>query len=156
MSAPATDGPGALDRSPVGVLSARLGSTDANRWITGLSLGGLVIAALLALVGGMPFDLPMPTHRIGLVTPTCGLTRGSTALVRGDAALAWRYNPASLAVIAFGILGLARAAIGFATKRWLNLSVRLSPTVWIVLGVLFALLWVHQQGNAEFVMNARL
>lgn len=31
--------------------------------------------SLLAVVGGMPFDLPMPTHGIGLVTPTCGLTR---------------------------------------------------------------------------------
>jgi hypothetical protein len=156
VSAPATGGPGPFDRSPVGALSARLGSTDTNRWITGLSIGGLVAAALLALIGGMPFDLPMPTHGIGLVTPTCGLTRGSTALIRGDAALAWRYNPASLAVIAFGIFGLARAAIGFTTKRWLNLSVRLSPAAWIALAVVFAILWVHQQGNAEFVMNARL
>lgn len=73
--------------------------------------------------GPGPLDLPMPTHEMGLVTPTCGL---------------------------------ARAAVGFTTKQWLNLSARLRPTAWIVLGVLFAVLWVHQQGNAEFVMNARL
>lgn len=56
-------------------MRASLGTTDANPWITRLSLAGLITAALLAVVGGMPFDLPMPTHGIGLVTPTCGLTR---------------------------------------------------------------------------------
>lgn len=137
------------------IIRASLGTTDANPWITRLSLAGLTIAAVLAAVGGMPFDLPMPTHGIGLVTPTCGLTRGSTAFVRGDASLAWRYNPASLAVITFGALGIARAAIGFTTKRWLNLTVRLPTAAWIVLGVLFIALWVHQQSNADFVMNAR-
>ena len=62
---------------------------------------------------------------------------------------------AGLAVIAFGAFGLARATVGITTKRWLNLSLRLTTTAWIVLGVLFVALWVYQQGNADFVMNAR-
>lgn len=95
------------DRPQPGVLSASISTTDSNRWITALALGGLTAATLLSVAGGTPFDLPMPTHAIGLVTPTCGLTRGSTALVGGDAALAWRYNPASVVVVAFGVFGLA-------------------------------------------------
>ena len=75
------------DRPQPGVLSASISTTDSNRWITALALGGLTAATLLSVAGGTPFDLPMPTHAIGLVTPTCGLTRGSTALVGGDAAL---------------------------------------------------------------------
>lgn len=155
MSQASAHGSKPKNRSHLGEMRASLGTTDANPWITRLSLAGLITAALLAVVGGMPFDLPMPTHGIGLVTPTCGLTRGSIALVRGDAALAWRYNPVSLAVIAFGAFGLARATVGITTKRWLNLWLRLTTTAWIVLGVLFVALWVYQQGNADFVMNAR-
>lgn len=143
------------DRPQPGVLSASISTTDSNRWITALALGGLTAATILSVAGGTPFDLPMPTHAIGLVTPTCGLTRGSTALVGGDAALAWRYNPASVVVVAFGVFGLARAVVGFTTKRWLDISVRLTTTARFVLVIAFVVLWIYQQGNAEFVMNAR-
>lgn len=69
--------------------------------------------------------------------------------------MAWRYNPASVVVVAFGVFGLARAVVGFTTKRWLDISVRLTTTARFVLVIAFVVLWIYQQGNAEFVMNAR-
>ncbi|WP_373281586.1 DUF2752 domain-containing protein [Ilumatobacter nonamiensis] len=61
----------------------------------------------------------MPTYRVGLVTPTCGLTRGSTAITRGDFTLGWRYNPASFLVMLFGLVGIARTVVGLSAHRWI-------------------------------------
>jgi hypothetical protein len=142
----------------VGVVTSvrvSVGDRDEVRWFTVVSVGGLVAAAVLAIIGGLPFDLPMPTHAVGWVTPTCGLTRGSTALVRGDLGLAWRYNPASFAVVLFGVLGLVRAGVGRLGGRWIN--VRLPPSrSWLVVGALFVVvLWAHQMSNAPFIIESR-
>ena len=138
--------------------SVRLDVSDQDRMrlVTILALGGLVLAAVLALIGGLPFDLPMPTHAIGWVEPSCGLTRGSTAIARGDLSLAWRYNPASFLAVAFGAVGLCRAIIGFLTRRWINVEGRLGVPGWIAIVVAIAGLWLHQQNNADFVINSRL
>lgn len=138
------------------ILDVTVGPEDQQRIITRLAVGGLMLAALLAIVGGLPVDLPMPTHLVGWVEPTCGLTRGSTAIARGDPGLAWRYNPASFAVIAFGVLGLARALIGGLAGKWVNVDARIGPVGWAVLLGGLVLLGLHQQANAQFVMDARL
>jgi hypothetical protein len=129
---------------------------DQARWVTWTTILGLMAAAALALVGGLPFDLPMPSYRLGVVTPTCGLTRGSTALVRGDVTLAWRYNPASFIVIAFGALGVARTAAGVLASRWIVVNCTRSRTAWILIGGSIATFWLYQQSNAEFIINSRL
>lgn len=128
---------------------------DTMRWWTWLSLVGLAVAVVLALIGGFPLDTPMPTHSFGWVEPTCGLTRGSTAIARGDLGLAWRYNPASFAVIAFGLAGIARFAVGAVTGRWLRLSIRPRRAGWILLSFGFVALWAYQQSNAEFIIHSR-
>ena len=125
------------------------------RWVTVVSVGGLVAAGVLAAIGGLPFDLPMPTHAFGWVTPTCGLTRGSTALVRGDPGLAWRYNPASFAVVLFGLLGLVRTAVGWLGGRWLNVKVRPNKAWWVAAALSIGLLWAQQMTNAQFIIHAR-
>lgn len=142
--------------SLLGRVDATVGPADRLVIVTRLAIGGPVVAVVLAVIGGMPFDLPMPTHLIGWVEPTCGLTRGSTAIVRGDFALAWRYNPASFAVLAFGVAGLVRAAAGMLAGRWVNVNARIGPLGWMALLVGFVLLGLHQQANAQFVMDARL
>lgn len=124
-------------------------------WWTWLSIGGLVAAAVLAAIGGFPLDTPMPTHAFGWVEPTCGLTRGSTAIARGDLALAWQYNPAAFVVVGFGIVGAARALIGTASHRWFTIAVRPGRLGWSVLAAAFVLLWAHQQSNAAFSIHAR-
>lgn len=123
--------------------------------LTAVTLAGLASAVVLAVIGGLPFDLPMPTQRYGWVEPTCGLTRGSTALAGGDLTRAWSYNPASYLVVAFGLFGASRAAWGWLTGRWLTLRLRPSRLGWVLIGVAVVALWAHQQSNADFVIHAR-
>lgn len=129
--------------------------SDGMRWWTSVSVAGFGVAMVLALVGGFPVDVPMPTHSFGWVEPSCGLTRGSTALVRGDLALAWRYNPLSYLVVLFGVSGVARWVAGRSSARWVHVSVRLRPLGWSVLAVLVIAFTLYQQSNAEFIINAR-
>jgi Protein of unknown function (DUF2752) len=130
--------------------------TDSMRWLTYLAGGGVLAAAALALIGGFPFDTPMPTHAIGWVEPTCGLTRGATAIARGDFATAWRYNPASFLVMGFGVLGVIRTVVGLAAHRWVNVKVTGSWKAWAVLGFALVALWAYQQTNAAFIIHARV
>ena len=126
------------------------------RWLTTGAIGGVILAFVLAAIGGFPFDMPMFTHGFGLVEPTCGLTRGSTAIARGDFATAWQYNPAAFVVMAFGVAGVVRTVVGFTTHRWITVSWRTGRLGWIVMGLAFIALWAYQQQHADFIMNARV
>jgi hypothetical protein len=150
--------PGDLRRIDLMPMRMRLwvGPRDGSPAITRLALGGLLLALVLARIGNLPFDIPMPTHAFGWVEPTCGLTRGSTALVRGDPTLAWRFNPASYLVLATGLLVVVRAAFGLVTGRWVNVAGRIRFPGWVLLVAVLVVLEIHQQGNATFVMTARL
>jgi hypothetical protein len=128
---------------------------DRMRWWTWMSFGGVAAAMVLALLGGFPFDTPMPTHSFGWVDPTCGLTRGSTAIARGDLALAWRYNPTSFLVMGFGVAGVIRAGAGITKGRWLNVSLRLGPFGWVLVALAVIALTAYQQSNAEFIIRSR-
>lgn len=132
------------------------GPKDELRWVTILTGVGVIAAVFLALIGGYPFDTPMPTHEFGWVEPTCGLTRGSTAIARGDFGLAWQYNPASFLVMGFAVAGLLRTVIGLTTHRWLNVSWRFNRVAWAVIAIAIAVLWIHQQQNATFIINSRV
>ena len=134
---------------------ASVGDHDEVRWLTVLSAGGLAVAAVLAVVGGLPFDLPMPTHAVGWVTPTCGLTRGSTALIRGDLDLAWHYNPASFAVMSFAVLGVVRAAVGRFCGFWVNVRLRPRRSWLVAVAILVLVLWAQQMTNASFIIHSR-
>lgn len=99
----------------------------------------------------------MRSHLVGVVTPTCGLTCDTTALVRGDAAADVELQPRRrLRRRAVGAAGLARATIGIGLGRCSGVVVRLHLVGWAAFGVGAALLWVHQQSGADFVMHARL
>lgn len=137
-------------------VEAAFGRTDTMRWVTYLTVGGVFAAIVLAVIGGFPLDTPMPTHSFGWVEPTCGLTRGSTAIARGDFATAWHYNPASFLVMGFGLAGLVRTAVGVTTHRWANVKMTWSRAGWLVVGVAFFALWAYQQTNADFIINARV
>jgi len=133
----------------------RVSGWDTAPWLTWVSALGLVAAVVLAAMGGLPFDIPMPTYRFGVVTPTCGLTRGSTAIARGDFALAWRYNPASYLVIGVGAIGVVRSVVGATTRRWITVNCTRSRIVWVIIGASIMAFWLYQQSNAEFIMTSR-
>ena len=132
-----------------------IGRQDECRWITYMATIGVVTAVVFALIGGFPLDTPMPTHGFGWVEPTCGLTRGSTAIARGDFALAWQYNPAAFLVMGFGLFGVVRTIAGWTTHRWVNIKVRPGPVANLIGVACFIALWAYQQQHAEFIINSR-
>lgn len=121
-------------------------------WFMG---AGIVLAGIFAFVGLPPFDLPMPTWAFGVVTPTCGLTRASTALAKGQFATAWAFNPAAYVLAATAIAAVARFTYAMFTKRWVNVSLRPTRLFWACLGALIVVWWVNQQMHADLIMNTR-
>jgi hypothetical protein len=92
----------------------------------------LGIAAVRPLI---PVELvpPCPLRTItGIPCPMCGMTRGVTALVRGDFAHALLMNPASYLAIALAVLLLVQ----WRTKR-------VVIPVWVIIAVL-AVMWTWQ------------
>lgn len=121
--------------------------------LTWLVLAGTALAVTLTITGLPPFGLPMPTWSIGIVTPTCGLTRASVALAKGDLATAWAFNPAAFAVALLAAITLTRLALGTLTKRWLSISLRVSGIAW---AILIAIWWANQQLHADLIIHGTL
>ncbi|HAM23490.1 MAG TPA: hypothetical protein DCQ04_14750 [Actinobacteria bacterium] len=118
-------------------------SVDAdNRMprLTWFMAAGMLLAGVFAIVGLPPFDLPMPTWAFGVVTPTCGLTRASTALAKGQFGVAWAFNPAAYVLALVAVATAVRFVYGLVTKRWINVSVRPTRLFWVCLGV-FVIVW---------------
>ena len=125
--------------------------------MTWLTLVTVVVGVICASIGRIPVDLPMPTHLIGMVTPTCGLTRGTVAILRGHWSLALHYNPVSFLVPVAILAAVLRLLVGrLIDNRWLN--VRFHPTrlAWAIGAVLFVALGVYQQSHAMFIMHSHL
>jgi hypothetical protein len=116
--------------------------------LTGVAAVGLAIGAVLAVFGMPPVDLHSPLHHVGIMDPLCGMTRGSAATMRGDLRKAWWYNPASPAVIAGGFVLVARWVVGSFTGRWVDVRVRETPLVIVVVGLALVALELNQQLHA--------
>jgi hypothetical protein len=130
--------------------------SDRMRWTTALTLVTIVTAIICAALGRIPVDLPMPTHVVGWVCPTCGLTRGTVAITRGHYALAYRYNPLSFLVPLAAVLVMARLAAGAAWGRWVNVRYRPTRLAWALGGSALEALWGYQQSHAMFIMHSHV
>lgn len=137
-------------------INVTLERTDRMRWATRLTLLTLVTAIVCALLGRIPVDLPMPTHLIGAVCPTCGLTRGTVAITRGHFALAFRYNPLSFAVPLAALLVMTRLVLGTGFGRWVNVRYRPTRLAWTLGAIALAALWGYQQAHAAFIMHSHV
>ncbi len=143
---------------PVGVaMTRRLWVTrdqrDAMQWVSYAAGVIAVVGIICAFIGRIPVELPMPTHVVGMVSPTCGLTRGTVAIMRGDLALAFNYNPMSFFVLPFTAIGLARIAWAKMGRGWVNVHLRLGKVGWVACGLASVALWAYQQSNAAFIMH---
>jgi len=125
---------------------------DRHPISTRLVLVGIPLVVVVGLVGLPPLDIHGPLHYLGVMGPTCGMTRGVMWSARGDLVKAWQFNPASLVVIPAMALLTVRAAWGRVTGRWLNLSVRRSPWLWVSAAVLVLVLTVRQQLIIDFLL----
>jgi hypothetical protein len=126
---------------------------DRHRTWTGLALLGIPLTVLVSVLGLPPIDLHGPLHDLGVMGPTCGMTRGAMWFSRGDLARAWMFNPASLLVVPAMAALLARAALGWLTGRWLSMEVRWRPWLWMIPALLILLLSIRQQLNADLLLD---
>jgi len=141
--------------------TANRSSTLALRWevhdrhpsTSRLALVGIPLVVLLAIVGLPPVDIHGPLHYLGIMGPTCGMTRGVMWTARGDLARAWQFNPASLLVIPTMVGLTLRITYSRITGRWLNFHIRWRPWLWIIPTVLILLLSIRQQLNVDLLVN---
>jgi len=133
----------------------RVGWEDRDRWpaLTKASVALVALAAVFARFGLPNVPLMWPLHRLGLVLPGCGLTRGVVAIFRVDPARAWMFNPASFVVVLLAAALMSRLAVRVVMHRWLVL--RLSRhRLFSVLGAGAVMtLWVNQQSHAALLIH---
>jgi hypothetical protein len=129
-------------------------SHDGLRPLTASAAAIVLAAAVMARLGIPPLPIMWPMYQLGLVAPTCGLTRGVVALARTEFADAWRWNPASYPIGLSAVAVAIRFGIGVLTKRWLHLRLRPTWRLTTIAGVLLVTLWLRQQANADLLMSA--
>ena len=134
------------------VLAFRLEGHDRHPTTTRLAAIGIPLTVLLAVLGLPPIDLHGPFHYLGVMGPTCGMTRGVMWVARGNLVRAWQFNPASLLVVPTLALLNGRALYGQLTRRWLNVNVRWRPWVWLIPAVLSLMLSLRQQVRVDFLL----
>ncbi len=153
LEKPETAPSGALGRLGIRVTRESFDGMPKLIWFVGI---GLVLAAGFAIFGLPSYQLPMPTWDFGVVTPTCGLTRASTALARGDLATAWNFNPAAFLLALAAVGAIVRSVVGYLTHHWVNITMKPTRLGWVVIAALVLLWWGNQQLNAHLIMTGSI
>jgi len=128
-------------------------AVDGQRPLTFLAVAGVVLGALLAMLGLAPLDVHGPLHFVGVMDPLCGATRAVRYAFRGEWALSWRYNPLGIPLAMGGVVFLVRAAVGFVTHRWVTVQIRWSRWMFLAVGFPVVALGIRQQAIAELLMT---
>jgi len=124
---------------------------DQHPMLAPLAATGLLVGGVLAVVGLPPVDLHGPLHRLGIMDPLCGMTRGVVAVLRGQLGRAVAYNPASPLLVAGAVLTLGRWLVGRLTGRWLDATLRRTPATVGIAAAVVLVLWVNQQAHAALL-----
>jgi hypothetical protein len=124
---------------------------DGHPTLAPLAAAGLLAAGVLAVVGLPPVDLHGPLHRLGIMDPLCGMTRGTVAVLRGQLGQAVAYNPASPLLLVGAVLAVGRWLVGRLTGRWLDATPRPTPITSAVAAIVVFALWVNQQTHATLL-----
>jgi hypothetical protein len=125
---------------------------DAHPLWTRIALCGLLVALLLAVLGVPHLDIHGPLHYLGVMDPFCGGTRSVYLTLHGHLRDAVRYNPAGPILVVAAVALVLRAAIGWSSRRWVD--VHLPPRLLIpVAAVTLVALELNQQLHAALLMQ---
>jgi hypothetical protein len=92
-------------------------------------------------------DLHSPLHCLGVMDPLCGITRGTVAVLRGQLGRSWAFSPISPLLVAGAVLAVGRWLVGRLTGRWLDATIRPTPSLWAVAAIMVVALWANQQAH---------
>lgn len=126
-------------------------SRDRHRWAAPVAVVGATAAVAMAIFGLPPVNLHGPFHYLGVMGPLCGMTRAVRHLARLEVVTALGYNPAVVLVALGGIGAVSRWAYGRQTGRWLDIRVRWSPRVVVVIAAAAVLLAMRQQTQIDLL-----
>ena len=122
-------------------------AVNGLKWLAGYAAFGLGISTLYATTG---IGLPCPFRELtGWQCPFCGGTRLGSALLHGDVAAAFAYNPAVFMSLVLGVVVGALwtvEALGGPRVRppasWRAALRRIRPAIWWTLAGLLTVLYV--------------
>ena len=102
--------------------------------LVALAALGLVVAAVYLRergVAGLGSWYPGCLFRktTGFLCPGCGMTRAADATLRGELAMAFRYNPVGMVLLPLGLLGVGIELSGWVRGR--AAPVRWLPGRWV-------------------------
>jgi hypothetical protein len=117
------------------------------RWLVGYAAFGLSVATLYATTG---IGFPCPFRAVtGWECPLCGGTRLGAALLHGDVAAAFAFNPVVFVSLVLGVvvgtLWVIEALGGPRVRppaSWSSAARRVRPAIWWSLAGLLAALYV--------------
>jgi hypothetical protein len=92
-------------------------------------------------------------HGIGVMAPTCGMTRAGLALLRLDAAAAWQFNPGIFMVAVIAVLVATREVLGRIRGRWFHIEGVSLCWLWAPTALSVIILWVHQQARFDLLVQ---
>lgn len=121
--------------------------------VTGFALVGVILIVPLAWFGLPPVDIHGPLHYLGVMAPTCGLTRGLMWAARGELSTAWMYNPLSVLVLPALVVYTLRSVYGRLTGRWWNVSLRWRSWLGLVVTLIVIALAIRQQYMADLLIS---
>lgn len=125
---------------------------DAHPLLTWIALCGLLAGLLLAVLGMPHADIHGLLHYIGVMDPFCGGTRSVYLTLHGHLRDAVRYNPAGPILVVAALALVLRAAIGWSSRRWVEVYV--PPRLLVsVAAVALVALEVNQQLHAALLMQ---
>lgn len=147
---------GALNARGVDV-TATWDRKDGHRVVTVIAMILAGIAITMAIAGLPPVDLHGPLHKMGIMDPLCGGTRSARYTAQGNLVEAWRYNPLGIFVVLGSLVVVLRTTLGLLSRRWLNISMRISPRARLLaiglVVVLTVLLEIRQQMRADLLIT---
>ncbi len=141
-----TDGDAAAVPRPDGAATSfRAGA--GLKYLAGFFGGGIALSAIYAVSGhGIPCPLRSLT---GWECPLCGGTRLGSALLHGDLAAAFGYNPlifvGLIVLTVVGVLWIVEALGGPRVRPPARIAAALrtmTPTRWLIAGLVLSLIYV--------------